>query len=209
MRIPPTPPKRTVRDLLMPPAPRDVTVVPEGPVEALSAREYELFRAVPDVQRVVSTGPGFAVMEDPYGNQFRVEGKRAWRNNNPGNIAAASGFAAAHGSIGKDDKGFAIFPNPKAGEQAMRELLFRPESPYANIDTDSLVKRYAPESHGNDVQRYQAFLRQQVQAGATPIKQMTPEQREALMTAIMRYEGYPKGGTVMMDKQQWPSRPMR
>ena len=43
---------------------------------------------------------------------------------------------------------------------------------------------------------------------AKKIREMTPEQREALITAIMRYEGYPKGGTVKMDNKQWTSRPM-
>ena len=204
----PQPPRRSMRELLVPPAPRDATVVPPGKPGAPNPALYELFRDMPQIARVVETGPGYAVAEDPYGQSFRIDGSRPWRNNNPGNVSALdTDFAERHGSIGKDDKGFAVFPTQKAGIDAMRELLFRPQSKYLNIDTDSLVERYAPAKGGNNVPRYQRFLHQQVQAGDRTLKEMTPQQREALMNAIMRYEGYPKGGKITMGDKAWSTTP--
>lgn len=204
---PTPPPRRSVRDLLVPPAPRDVTVVPEGEAGVPTARNYELFGATPEARRVVGSGPGYAIMEDQFGNQFRVEGSRPWRNNNPGNIRNNTGFARRHGGIGEDREGFAVFPSPETGEEALRTLLFQPDSRYRNLRPDSVVSTFAPPKDKNDTPRYQKFVRKLVGTNE-PVSKLTDAQREALISAIMRFEGYPKGGTVKMDDREWASRPM-
>ena len=49
---------------------------------------------------------------------FGQPGVPATVNNNPGNLVAGS-FASSQGAIGKDSNGFAIFPNPETGFQAL------------------------------------------------------------------------------------------
>lgn len=53
---------------------------------------------------------------------FYVHGSRAQRNNSPGNLNFGN-FALAHGALGPDDKGYAIFPTPGAGFAALEALL--------------------------------------------------------------------------------------
>lgn len=49
-------------------------------------------------------------------------GTRSYRNNNPGNIKYGS-FAQSCGAIGKDDKGFAKFPDYLDGFNALKSLV--------------------------------------------------------------------------------------
>lgn len=180
-----------------------------GPSGRMTAAQYELLNAKPSIARMIESGPGYAVMEDEYGNPYRAEGSRPWRNNNPGNVSAATGqFAERRGMVGKDDKKFAAFPTQAAGLQAMRDLLFRPKSEYLGMDTDSLVERYAPAKGGNDVQRYQRFLREKVGDTGT-LQSLSPEKREVLMDAMRQMEGYYKGGTITMGDKQWTTTPNR
>lgn len=53
---------------------------------------------------------------------FYVHGSRAQRNNSPGNLNFGD-FAMAHGAVGPDDKGYAIFPSVAAGFAALEALL--------------------------------------------------------------------------------------
>jgi len=112
--MPPANPKRSPRDLLVPrPAPRDVTAAVGVGGSAPAPRSYELFGMAPEAKRVLSSGPGYTVMEDPYGRTFRAEGVRPWRNKNPGNIKTVTSFAREHGLARKTDT--PSFPRKRSG----------------------------------------------------------------------------------------------
>ena len=187
----------------MPPAvPRDMTMTDtDVPLSPTPARTYELFNAAPELRRVVSSGSGYLVGEDPYGQTFRVDGSRPLRNNSPGNLKAGD-FADTHGRVA-DDGEFAVFPTRDAGEKALRTLLFQPDSKYRNMPVDSAVGRFAPKEDKNDTERYKKFVKSRVGTN-TLISQLTTEQRELLLDAVRQYEGlYKKGGTVTMGEKKW------
>jgi hypothetical protein len=71
---------------------------------------------------------------------FYINGTRAARNNNPGNIEAGE-FATAHGASGSDGR-FAIFPSAEAGFAALKALFELPD--YRNLTVAEALKRYAP-----------------------------------------------------------------
>jgi hypothetical protein len=172
-----------------------------APLSPIPARSYELFNAVPELRRVVSSGPGYLVGEDPYGQTFRVDGSRPLRNNSPGNLKAGD-FSDTHGRI-VDDGEFAVFPTREVGEKALRTLLFQPDSKYRDMPVDSAIGRFAPKKDNNDTERYKKFVKSRVGTNA-PINKLTPEQRELLLEAVRQYEGlYKKGATVTMGKGKW------
>lgn len=186
-----------------PPAvPRDMTMTDtNAPLSPIPARSYELFNAVPELRRVVSSGPGYLVGEDPYGQTFRVDGSRPFRNNSPGNLKSGD-FADTHGRLA-DDGGFAVFPTRDAGEKALRTLLFQPDSKYRNMPVDSAIGRFAPKEDDNDTERYKKFVRSRVGTNA-PINTLNPAQQELLLGAIRQAEGlYQNGATVTMGKVKW------
>ena len=202
--MPATGPKRSVRDLLVPPA-RDKTAAVGRGGSAPTAPFFEAFGMAPEARRVVESGPGYTVMEDPFGRQFRSEGPRPWRNKNPGNIKTVTGFAKAHGAIGEED-GYAVFPSEQVGLQALRTLLFQPDSKYRNMNPGAVVEKFAPPEDKNDTKAYQAFVNKLVGTNK-PIQQMDPTQRESLLNAILRFEGYPRGGSVQMGGSTWKAKP--
>jgi len=203
--MPPANPKRSPRDLLVPrPAPRDVTAAVGVGGSAPAPRSYELFGMAPEAKRVLSSGPGYTVMEDPYGRTFRAEGVRPWRNKNPGNIKTVTSFAREHGAIGEED-GYAVFPTEAVGMQALRTLLFQPDSKYRNMSPGEVVEKFAPPEDKNDTKAYQAFVNKQLGTSA-PVNQLKPTQREALLNAILRYEGYPRAGSIQMGGASWKAR---
>jgi len=213
--MPKTPPRNKIRDLLVPTSartgaspvsPRDKTAVDIAAAPRQTAATYELLNAVPEIRRVLSSGPGYNVAEDPYGNVFRAEGAIPWRSNNPGNIRAGT-FAQAHGGIGKS-QGFAVFPSQEAGSEALRTLLFQPESKYRNLPVSAAIDSFAPKADKNDTDAYKRFVASQVGTNA-PLTQLTPDQREAMLNAIKQYEGYYRGGDISMGGKRWTSKPQR
>lgn len=84
----------------------------------------------------------------------RSSGTRAWRNNNPGNLAYGQ-FARAKGAIGKGGK-FAVFPDYETGRKALEDLLL--SDSYKNMTIASAIIKYAPP-YENDVERYKRQLR--------------------------------------------------
>lgn len=196
----PQPPRRSAKDLLIP---RDVTATPTGPVGAPAALSYELFGQAPTASRVLASGPGYTMLEDPYGQSFRAEGPIPWRTNNPGNIKAGK-FAESRGAIGKAGE-FAVFPDSNTGMQALRELLFQQDSRYRNMPVTQAIATFAPPQDKNDTKAYQAFVKRQVGTDA-PVAKLTPDQREAMLAAILRMEGFTRGGQVQMDERRWTPR---
>lgn len=88
---------------------------------------------------------------------------RSWRNNNPGNIR----FAKQPNTIGKDDKGFAIFKTYEDGFAALCRLItnaregksrvYKPEMSF--LDFFSV---YAPSFDNNDPHNYAKFVAQRL-----------------------------------------------
>jgi hypothetical protein len=68
---------------------------------------------------------------------------RADRNKNPGNIKYGK-FAKAHGAIGQDKDGFAIFPDRNTGSTAMKTLLT--SNSYKNKPIDEAIKTWTGSS---------------------------------------------------------------
>jgi len=139
---------------------------------------------------VAGAGAGYTDVILPDGTVERREGARNWRNNNPGNIEFGP-FAEANGAIGSDGR-FAVFPTYEAGRAAKGALLFSSEG-YEGKSIASALERYAPRSDNNNTDAYIATV-----AGAlgvdpnTPLADLNPAQREAMLTAMERVEG---GGT--------------
>lgn len=82
----------------------------------------------------------------PNGSSLRkINGSRAWRNNNPGNLRAGT-FTNAHGAIGSAG-GFAVFPNETIGQQASIALLRTPS--YAKLTVDQAIARRSPATEND------------------------------------------------------------
>jgi hypothetical protein len=116
---------------------------------------------------------------------IREGGSRAWRNNNPGNVQYDN-IAVAHGAIGRDGA-FAIFPGPESGSDALDALLHT--SKYQDSTLDDAIAKYAPASENNTA-AYQAYIRAHLGVpGATLLRDLTPNQMDALQRGIRAYEG--------------------
>jgi hypothetical protein len=140
--------------------------------------------------------------------ETKVGGAIPWRNNNPGNIMGGKGsdWASNHGAIGVDSKGYAIFPSPDAGNQALDQLLAGKD--YQKLDLKSAVTRYAPpedpKTHEvlNDTPKYIAFLVKNTGVSeTTKLSDFTPSQMQAYKNWIKVMEGgNVKPGTVIAKK---------
>lgn len=186
-----------------PPAPRDVTMTPmPQQMGAPNPRIYELLNAMPNISQVLSSGPGFTVAQDPYGNVFRAEGSLPWRQNNPGNLAFGP-FAISQGAV-KDSPRFAAFPTRQKGLKALRTKLFQD---YKDRTIADLMESYAPRQE-NDTDAYIEFLMSRVQ-NPGPIKDFTKDQKEALYQGIIAMEGSKQGGKITMDGKTWQNKPRK
>ena len=79
---------------------------------------------------------------------FYVEGTRAQRNHNPGNIEYGK-FTTAHGAIHGDPR-FAVFPSDDAGFACMRALF---QSAYKGLTVAQAIAKWAPPNE-NDTTSY-------------------------------------------------------
>lgn len=79
---------------------------------------------------------------------YYIEGSRARRNNNPGNIEMGK-FAKAHGAVASDGR-FAIFDTPSDGFRALSGLL---NSAYKNLTVAQIINKWAPPRE-NDTEQY-------------------------------------------------------
>jgi hypothetical protein len=110
---------------------------------------------------------------------------RAARNNNPGNLEYGD-FAKAHGAIGTDGR-FAIFPDRATGDAAMRALL--ETGTYQDLTVAGAINRYSPPSE-NDTGAYVNAVASAVGVDPnTPMSQLTPDQKNAMVSAMQRIEG--------------------
>lgn len=150
-----------------------------------------------EIAEVIEAGRGYIVVRTQKGNVHKRVGARNWRNNNPGNIEYGD-FARRTGAVGTDGR-FAVFPTLEKGTQAKEALLFNPRSRYYNLSVRDAVYRYAPPTENNT----RMYLSQVLQAtGArpeTPMSQLTTEQRQKLVAAISRLEGFQVGSIEPVD----------
>lgn len=141
---------------------------------------------------VAGAGAGYTDVILPDGTVQRREGTRNWRNNNPGNIEFGP-FAEANGAIGSDGR-FAVFPTYEAGRSAKEALLFSSEG-YAGKTIASAISRYAPASDSNDTAGYIAKVASEIGVDPnTPLSELSPSQRNTMLTAMERIEGGGAGG---------------
>jgi hypothetical protein len=120
-----------------------------------------------------------------------VGGSPAWRNNNPGNIRVGD-FADDHGAIGSDG-GFAVFPTPETGRQALTSLLQSPS--YQSQTVGDAISTYAPPSE-NATDAYISNVTDQTGLSPdTPMSSLSSDQLDSLSQAIQRQEGSIPGDT--------------
>lgn len=73
---------------------------------------------------------------------FNTAGNRAQRNNNPGNLK----FAGQPGAVGADSGGFAIFPDPATGFQALYTQLQKYVVSYPDYSILDITAKYLGQS---------------------------------------------------------------
>lgn len=146
------------------------------------------------IKKVINAGAGFTDVETVDGEQLRRTGVRNWRNNNPGNLEYG-GFAKAKGAVGTDGR-FAVFPTLEIGSKAKEDLVFG--NNYINLSIRNAIAKYAPETE-NDVNMYVGRIVQATRATPdTVLKDLTPEQRTAMMNTINQVEGFKPGKVVAL-----------
>ena len=146
------------------------------------------------IKKVINAGAGFTDVETVDGDQLRRTGVRNWRNNNPGNLEYG-GFAKAKGAVGTDGR-FAVFPTLEIGSKAKEDLVFGKN--YINLSIRNAIAKYAPETE-NDVNMYVGRITQATNTSSdTILKDLTPEQRTAMMNTISQVEGFKVGKVVAL-----------
>lgn len=142
------------------------------------------------ISQIIQSGPGFNLVQYDDGRIERRTGSRNWRNNNPGNLEFGD-FARRYGAIGSDGR-FAIFPTYEAGKRAKEALLFEGRG-YAGMTIAQAITRYAPPNE-NDTAMY--IRTAAAAAGVSPntlMSDLNAEQRQALLAAMERVEGFRVG----------------
>jgi len=91
-------------------------------------------------------------------NTKNPRGSTSFRNNNPGNLK----FVGQREAIGKDERGFAIFPSVEAGKRALHSDLNAKFTRNPNLTIEGLISVYAPASDDNDEQSYVNFIKQYI-----------------------------------------------
>lgn len=119
------------------------------------------------------------------------DGSRSWRNNNPGNLRDGE-FARSHGAVGKDDKGFAVFPTEETGQAALEALLQTKK--YSGKTIAAAMSTYAPASDSNNPVAYAQNLARAIGAPTSAtIASLTPQQFQAFTAQIRNHEGWKPG----------------
>jgi hypothetical protein len=146
------------------------------------------------ITKVVSYGNGWLAVEMDDGFQYKRDGGTiAWRNNNPGNVKYGE-FAIQNGAVGKGGEGMAVFPTLGHGRRAQKNLLFTPIRGYDEKSLLSAMKLYAPDSDGNDPVAYAHYVAKSAKVSYLKVlKTFTEEERERMLDAMGRMEGFRPG----------------
>lgn len=137
-------------------------------------------------------------------------GSKSWRNNNPGNLKGVRSKR-----IGVDAGGFDIYPDLQTGEEVRRSM-FEPGGKYYKYDSirdvlggqkdknGKLIKgtAYAPANDSNFPDRYADDIREwaDIDVDRKKIADMTPEEKDRLLDAMKRKEGWGVGKVSEYDK---------
>ena len=125
--------------------------------------------------------------------QERIGGTVAWRCQNPGNLMNTR-FSKSFGSVGEDHIGHAVFPTLADGNKAHYNLLFNRTSVYYTLTLLDALKRYAPESDGNNPYKYQRFITERTGIKADRIlKTLNNDERSIMLDYMQHFEGYKEG----------------
>lgn len=159
----------------------------------------------PHYASVVSSGAGYLIANTIDGKAVRVEGNINWRNNNPGNLRATKSFTQKQPGYIGEAEGFAVFDTYENGVKAKKKLLFD-SAGYAGLTINGAIARYAPSSE-NDTAKYASTVAAAVRVpGSTSMSSLSPTQREALINAIEKYEGFRPGQVkVIAESPQTPA----
>ncbi len=154
--------------------------------------------------RVLEAGKGYNVVQLADGSIEKRSGNWNWRNNNPGNIsdgafARSMGALSQKGAKGKH-KRFAIFPTYEAGRKAKEKLIFGTKN-YRNKTLKQAIARYAP-SFENNTGWYQSSVLKAVGGRNKKMYQYTARERQAIMNAMEKVEGYKRGKVTVLKKGQ-------
>ena len=152
------------------------------------------------IKNVIEAGAGYNIVERPSGAQEKMVGARNWRNNNPGNIENGS-FAKGFGSLGGDPR-FAIFPDFQSGRKAKSKLIFDGKN-YKDLDLKAAIARYAPPSENNTTM-YQNAVLQAVGGQNKRMAEYSESERNSIMNAMEKVEGFKVGKTISMSASVSP-----
>ncbi len=172
-----------------------------------------------DIEKIiVNNKDGSNTVQLADGSIVKRTGNRNWRNNNSGNIEYGD-LAKKHGALGSDGR-FAIFPSYEAGRAAKEELIFESNRGrklstkgdygaglgYKDKTLAQTIAAYAPSEDKNDTQLYQRTVLAAVGGKNKRMADYTPDERERIMDAMEKMEGYKKGKEqVLQAATQQPS----
>lgn len=132
-----------------------------------------------------------------------LKGDRAWRNNNPGNIAYGNGKLAKElGAIGKAG-GFAVFPSYEIGRKAMFTVLKKTD--FQERTLAKTIEVWAPAKDRNDTETYKKQIQAWTKIDLNRIlRSLSEKELELLVSAIQRREGDRPGKIIEIpaDEQQ-------
>jgi len=144
------------------------------------------------IAKVVDAGPGFTTVQTEDGSVQKREGVRNWRNNNPGNLEFGR-YAKSKDAVGTDGR-FAVFPTLEDGMEAKRDLIFG--NRYIDLSIAQAISKYAPP-HENDTNMYIRQIMEATGANSqTLLKELSGSQRESMLSAINRVEGFKPGKII-------------
>jgi hypothetical protein len=106
---------------------------------------------------------------------------RAQRNNNPGNLR----YAGQKEAIGKDDRGFAVFPTPWAGWRALLAQIKLDQR--RGLTLERFIEKYAPPDE-NDTRAYVEFVCREL--AVSPLVFLADLSAYAVAAIMAAQEGY-------------------
>jgi len=127
--------------------------------------------------------------------EIRAGGTPAWRNNNPGNLKLRTAWRF-YGAVGRVD-GFAVFPTPEAGEEALDKYLdtfaWSGRGPAGGYTIKTYFKMHDEPNHI----KYSNFVAKRVGVDVdTKTKNLSNRQKRKFKEAIKRMEGYKEGDVI-------------
>ena len=141
-------------------------------------------------------------MTNPEGRiEERVGGSRSWRNHNPGNIEYGK-FARRNGATGTDGR-FATFGSYEDGLKAKKKLLWGDS--YKDKSIAKAITKYAPRFE-NDTNGYIKQVARSIGVSpSTTMSDLTPVQRQKMLKAMEKVEGFKKGDTRILREGTRPA----